>query len=100
MNVGVVGTGYVGLVVGAGLADAGHHVVACDVDPDKIAVLRAGRVPIVEPGLGELCARGVAAGHLGFSTDVADLASADVIVLAVGTPPGPDGAADLTDLWA
>lgn len=96
MKVCVIGTGYVGLVAGAGFADMGSDVVCCDIDQAKIDMLEGGKLPIYEPGLEELVARNVAEGRLSFTTDVpAGVAGAQVIVLAVGTPPGPDGSADL-----
>src|SRR5437773_51825 len=99
MRVAVVGTGYVGLVSGAGLADVGVDVVCVDVDVDKIASLQSGRVPFYEPGLEELIARNHKSGRLEFTTALADaVAGADVVMLAVGTPSLPDGSADLAML--
>ncbi len=96
MNVGVVGTGYVGLVLGAGLADSGNHVVCGDIDAGKIATLQAGKIPIYEPGLGDLVQRNTDAGRLVFTTDIPRLISeTTVIFIAVGTPPAEDGSADL-----
>lgn len=96
MKIAVVGTGYVGLVVGACLAETGNAVCCLDVDAAKIASLRENVLPIYEPGLDALVARNQAAGRLVFSTDVdAALADADVIFIAVGTPPDEDGSADL-----
>jgi UDPglucose 6-dehydrogenase len=97
MNICVVGTGYVGLVTGAVFADLGNEVVCVDNQPDKIAELRAGRMPIYEPGLEEMVARNVADGRLSFSTDLADGVRRSVIVfITVGTPPKSDGQTDLT----
>lgn len=97
MNVSVIGTGYVGLVTGACLADAGNHVFCCDVDAAKIATLNAGGLPIFEPGLEAVVARNRAAGRLVFSTDVeASVAHGELQFIAVGTPPGEDGSADLS----
>jgi UDPglucose 6-dehydrogenase len=97
MKICVVGTGYVGLVAGAGFADMGNDVVCCDVDSSKIDMLRAGRMPIYEPGLEKLVAHNVAESRLSFTTDLAQgAAGAEVVLLAVGTPPGPDGSADLS----
>ena len=97
MRICVIGTGYVGLVAGAGFADMGHDVVCCDVDVAKVEMLRAGRVPIHEPGLDEMVAHNAAEKRLSFTTVVAGwVAGAPVVVLAVGTPPGPDGSADLS----
>src|SRR5882762_972712 len=97
MNICVVGTGYVGLVTGAVFADLGNEVVCVDNQPDKIAELRAGRMPIYEPGLEEMVARNVTNGRLSFSTDLADAVRRSVIVfITVGTPPNSDGQTDLT----
>jgi UDPglucose 6-dehydrogenase len=96
MNVAVVGTGYVGLVVGAGLAETGNEVICADIDAAKIAGLQQGVIPIYEPGLDRLVERNLAQGRLRFTTDVAmAVREADVIFIAVGTPPGEDGSADL-----
>ena len=96
MKVTAIGTGYVGLVTGACLAEMGNHVVCLDVNPDKIRVLNAGEIPIHEPGLLELVRRNVAAGRLQFTTDV-DLAvnHGTILFIGVGTPPDEDGSADL-----
>jgi UDPglucose 6-dehydrogenase len=96
MRLCVIGSGYVGLVAGAGFSDFGNDVACVDVDEKKIARLKAGEVPIFEPGLDALIARNVKAGRLTFSTDVAGaIAGADVAFIAVGTPEGEDGSADL-----
>lgn len=96
MKLTVVGTGYVGLVTGACLADVGNQVLCIDIDPRKIEVLNAGGIPIFEPGLKEIVAANIRAGRLRFSTDVAEgVAYGDVQMIAVGTPPGEDGSADL-----
>jgi UDPglucose 6-dehydrogenase len=96
MNVTIVGTGYVGLVTGACLADMGNHVLCLDVDAGKVKALNAGRVPIYEPGLEAIVRRNHAAGRLDFSTDAAAAAAHGVLqLIAVGTPPGEDGSADL-----
>ncbi|HPO18438.1 MAG TPA: UDP-glucose/GDP-mannose dehydrogenase family protein [Rubrivivax sp.] len=96
MKVTVVGTGYVGLVSGACLAEMGNHVVCLDVDAAKIEMLRAGGMPIHEPGLDRVVARNVAAGRLSFTTDVpAAVAHGALQFIAVGTPPDEDGSADL-----
>lgn len=101
MNVTVFGTGYVGLVTGTCLAEMGNTVVCVDVDAEKIARLNRGEVPIYEPGLEELVAANHAAGRLAFTTDAAPaIAHGDVIFIAVGTPPGEDGSADLTHVLA
>ncbi|MGO4305262.1 MULTISPECIES: UDP-glucose dehydrogenase family protein [unclassified Cupriavidus] len=96
MKVTIIGSGYVGLVTGACLAELGNSVFCLDVDEKKIALLNAGGVPIYEPGLKELIERNRAAGRLTFSTDVAaSVEHADVQFIAVGTPPDEDGSADL-----
>jgi UDPglucose 6-dehydrogenase len=96
MKVTVVGTGYVGLVSGACLADMGNDVLCLDVDARKIATLQGGDLPIYEPGLEEIVARNVAAGRLSFTTDVAKaVAHGTIQFVAVGTPPDEDGSADL-----
>ena len=97
MKLAVVGTGYVGLVVGACFAENGNDVVCVDSDAAKVESLKQGRLPIYEPGLGELVARNGAENRLQFSTELApSVASAQVVFIAVGTPPGEDGSADLT----
>ncbi len=101
MNIAVVGTGYVGLVVGACLAETGHDVVCADVDHGKIARLSKGEIPIFEPGLEELVRHNLDEGRLEFTTDVEDAVRASsVIFIAVGTPPGEDGSADLKHVLA
>jgi UDPglucose 6-dehydrogenase len=96
MNICVVGTGYVGLVTGAVFADLGNEVICVDNQPAKIDELRAGRMPIYEPGLEEMVARNVADARLAFSTDLGDAVRRSVIVfITVGTPPGADGRTDL-----
>ena len=96
MKITVVGTGYVGLVVGACLAETGNDVVCVDVDERKIRGLRRGRVPIYEPGLDELVRRNQTEKRLVFSTALPRAARrSEVIILAVGTPPGEDGSADV-----
>ena len=100
MRIAVVGTGYVGLVSGTCFADSGNSVTCLDIDAAKVARLERGEVPIYEPGLEELVARNVAAGRLRFTTDAAAaIPTAEVVFLAVGTPPAADGSADLTALW-
>src|SRR3954463_9871589 len=101
MNITIVGTGYVGLVTGACLADVGNTVFCCDVNEEKITQLNAGRIPIFEPGLEPIVKRNVEANRLIFSTDVAaGVAHAELQILAVGTPPGEDGSADLQHVLA
>ncbi len=96
MNVTIIGTGYVGLVTGACLADVGNKVLCLDLDVNKIALLQAGGIPIYEPGLKEIVAANIAAGRLSFTTNVEESVHfGDVQVIAVGTPPGEDGSADL-----
>ena len=96
MNVTVIGTGYVGLVTGACLADAGNNVFCLDVDAAKISRLMNGEIPIFEPGLEPIVRRNREAGRLRFSTDVAaSVAHGELQLIAVGTPPGEDGSADM-----
>jgi UDPglucose 6-dehydrogenase len=96
MDVTIFGSGYVGLVTGACLAEVGNHVVCVDVDPEKIALLNAGGVPIFEPGLDELIQRNRKAGRLSFTTDAeAGVRHGLFQFVAVGTPPDEDGSADL-----
>ena len=96
MKITVVGVGYVGLVIGACLAETGNQVVCADVDLEKVDALRAGKVPIYEPGLQPLVDRNQAAQRLRFTTDVEDaIADAGVIFIAVGTPRNGDGSADI-----
>jgi len=96
MKVSMIGTGYVGLVTGACLADVGNHVLCLDVDARKIAMLEGGEIPIHEPGLKEIVRANVAAGRLEFTTDPERSAKyGRVQMIAVGTPPGEDGSADL-----
>jgi UDPglucose 6-dehydrogenase len=100
MRIGVVGTGYVGLVSGTCFADSGNTVTCLDIDSEKVARLEAGDVPIYEPGLEEMVIRNATAGRLRFTTDTAKaIADAEVVFLAVGTPPSADGSADLSALW-
>ena len=97
MKICMIGSGYVGLVSGAGFASTGTEVVCADVDEDKIRHLEDGHIPIFEPGLEELIAKNVDEGRLSFTTDVAGaVASSDIVFICVGTPSRGDGAADLT----
>jgi UDPglucose 6-dehydrogenase len=101
MNVTVIGTGYVGLVTGACLADAGNQVFCLDLDEKKIATLNGGGIPIFEPGLEPIVKRNREAHRLRFSTDVAwCVAHAEVQIIAVGTPPSEDGSADMQHVVA
>ncbi|MGO4101137.1 UDP-glucose dehydrogenase family protein, partial [Pseudomonas sp. TAF7] len=96
MKVTIFGTGYVGLVQGAVLAQVGHDVVCIDVDVNKVERLTQGHIPIYEPGLEALVKENYSAGHLNFSTDVSvGVLHGDVQFIAVGTPPDEDGSADL-----
>ena len=96
MKLTIIGTGYVGLVSGACLADVGNSVLCLDLDSRKVDILNSGGIPIYEPGLKEIVANNVAAGRLRFTTNVAEgVAWGDVQIIAVGTPPGEDGSADL-----
>jgi UDPglucose 6-dehydrogenase len=97
VNIGVVGTGYVGLVVGACLAENGNSVLCVDSDGSKVARLLKGKIPIYEPGLTEMVPRNVAEDRLEFTTDLdAAVKRSEVIFIAVGTPQDEDGSADLT----
>ena len=101
MNITVIGTGYVGLVVGACLAETGNAVTCADVDAAKIDGLTRNILPIYEPGLDDLVERNQADGRLRFTTDVPEaIGSADVVFIAVGTPPDEDGSADLRHVLA
>ena len=101
MRIAVFGSGYVGLVTGACLAEVGNDVLCVDVDVSKISALQAGKIPIHEPGLEALVARNASAGRLRFSTDAALAVShGEALVIAVGTPPGEDGSADLSHVLA
>ncbi len=101
MKIGVIGTGYVGLVAGVCFADTGHRVVCVDTDPHKVAGLRRGEVPIYEPGLKDLLARVQREGRIAFTSVHAEaVRGAAVVFLAVGTPEGPNGEPDLRYLEA
>ena len=96
MRIAVVGTGYVGLVAGTCFAETGHFVTCVDVDGTKVQALRSGRTPIYEPGLEELLERNIKAERLSFTTDLPSaVRGAEVVFIAVGTPQGDDGNADL-----
>ena len=99
MKISVIGTGYVGLVSGACFADVGNNVLCLDINASKIQMLKDGQIPIHEPGLDTMVIANAGAGRLHFSTSYDDaVAHADVIFLAVGTPPDEDGSADLTHI--
>jgi len=101
MHVCVIGTGYVGLVVGTCLADIGHQVICVDIDKAKVDTLKGGGIPIYEPGLEEMVRRNADTGRLGFTTELTEgMAEAAVVFIAVGTPPGAGGAADLSMVHA
>jgi UDPglucose 6-dehydrogenase len=97
MNIAVVGTGYVGLVTGTCLAETGNNVICVDIDKEKVAKMKAGIVPIYEPGLELLFERNIKQGRLKFTSDLAKaVEDAKIIFLALPTPPGEDGSADLS----
>lgn len=96
MKIAVVGTGYVGLVTGACFAEMGHHVTCVDIDTEKVAKLKEGWIPIYEPGLKPIVLRNSEEGRLLFTTSLAEaMLEAEIIFIAVGTPSGEDGSADL-----
>lgn len=100
-NITVIGTGYVGLVSGAGLSDFGNLVVCADIDKSKIQLLNAGKIPIFEPGLKEVVDRNVKSGRLSFTTDVSKaIRDSEVIFIGVGTPEGENGEADLSAIFS
>ncbi|MBS7567111.1 UDP-glucose/GDP-mannose dehydrogenase family protein [Mucilaginibacter sp. Bleaf8] len=97
MKIAVVGTGYVGLVTGTCLAETGNEVICVDINEAKVAMMQAGKLPIYEPGLEQLFHRNIAQGRLTFTSNLAEgIAEAKIIFLALPTPPGGDGAADLS----
>jgi len=97
MNIAVVGTGYVGLVTGTCFAETGNHVVCVDINKEKVDMMKAGKVPIYEPHLDVLFERNIRQGRLRFTTDLAEaLEKAQIVFLALPTPPGEDGSADLS----
>ena len=101
MKIAAIGTGYVGLVTATCLAESGNEVVGIDKDARKIATLHAGKIPIYEPGLSELVMRNCREQRLSFTTDLlAGIKDAQLIFIAVGTPPSQTGAADLSAIWA
>ncbi|WP_425396388.1 UDP-glucose dehydrogenase family protein [Aeoliella sp.] len=101
MKIAVIGTGYVGLVTGTCFADSGNNVTCIDINEKKIEGLKRGEIPIYEPGLAELVEHNSEAGRLVFTTNTAEgVKDAEVVYLAVGTPQGDDGAADLSAMWS
>ena len=97
MNIAVVGTGYVGLVTGTCFAETGNNVVCVDIDENKVERMKNGEVPIYEPGLEVLFERNTKQGRLHFTTNLAEaVKDAEIIFLALPTPPGEDGSADLS----
>ncbi|HKL52654.1 MAG TPA: UDP-glucose 6-dehydrogenase, partial [Wenzhouxiangellaceae bacterium] len=96
MRISIFGTGYVGLVTGACLAEVGNHVICMDIDQDKVDALNLGEIPIFEPGLEGLVQRNHAAGRLQFSSDAVETTRhGEILFIAVGTPSDQDGSADL-----
>ncbi len=96
MNIAVVGTGYVGLVTGTCFAETGNHVICVDIDENKVKQMQNGKIPIYEPGLDVIFDRNTRQGRLSFTTNLAEaIKSAEIIFLALPTPPGEDGSADL-----
>src|SRR5262249_41555830 len=96
MNLTIVGSGYVGLVAGTCFADSGNDVICVDVDAAKIKALNSGKIPIYEPGLEEMVHKNVKEKRLSFSTDLATaVGQSEVVFIAVGTPEGENGDADL-----
>jgi len=101
MKISIIGSGYVGLVSGAGLAEAGHSVICMDLDENRIANLRLGKSPIYEPGLDEMLVGNAERGHLSFTTSLEKAVEhAQALLIAVGTPPSEDGSADLGHVLA
>jgi len=101
MRISIVGSGYVGLVSGAGLSEVGHHVLCMDINEARIQGLRNGVVPIYEPGLESMLKENTGQGRLEFTTSLSEAIDfADVLFIAVGTPPGEDGSADLSHVLA
>src|SRR5690242_16976036 len=101
MKIAVVGTGYVGLVTGAGFSDFGHEVTCVDIDAERVAKLQRGEIPFYEPGLHDLVRRNTGLGRLRFTTSTAEaVTSAAVTFIAVGTPSSADGSADMSYVLA
>ena len=100
-QISIIGTGYVGLVSGAGISDFGHQVTCVDILDEKISSLKQGNIPIYEPGLKDLIERNVQAKRLIFSTEIETvIKNSEVIFIAVGTPETEDGSADLTAIFS
>ena len=100
-NITIIGTGYVGLVTGAGLAEFGNKVICADIDNDKILKLKAGEIPIYEPGLDEIIKRNVQNNRLFFSSDISSsIKNSEVIIIAVGTPQSDSGEADMQYVYS
>ena len=95
MKVSIIGSGYVGLVAAACFAEMGNTVMCIDINEDKIKKLKKGIIPIYEPGLEKLVLNNLQKGDLSFSTDIVDALKFDIVFIAVGTPMGDDGSADL-----
>ena len=101
MRVSIAGSGYVGLVSGAGLSDVGHHVVCMDIDEARVEGLQNGVVPIFEPGLDSMLQSNASQGRLEFTSSISRAVEhAEVLFVAVGTPPDEDGSADLSHVLA
>lgn len=101
MQVAIIGTGFVGVVTAAVLAEHGHTIWGVDIDQSKVDGLTAGKVPFFEPGLDELLEQALQSGRLRFTTEYATaVAAADVVMIAVGTPSSPEGKADLSYVFA
>ena len=97
MNISIIGTGYVGLVSGTCFAETGNQVYCVDIDQEKVKMMRSGQIPIYEPGLEVLFKRNIKQGRLQFTTDLKEgIAESEIIFLALPTPPGEDGSADLS----
>ena len=100
-NITIIGTGYVGLVTGAGMSEFGHRVICTDIDKDKIENLNSGTIPIYEPGLEEIIKRNVSDDRLLFSTNVEDsIMQSEVVIIAVGTPRGVNGTVDMSFIYS
>ncbi|MFN4217070.1 MAG: 3-hydroxyacyl-CoA dehydrogenase NAD-binding domain-containing protein, partial [Brevinematales bacterium] len=99
MRIGIIGTGYVGIVSGVCFAEMGHDVVCFDIDQKKLALYRQGKSAIYEPGLEEILTKNLGAKRIRFTDVITDmLHDSDIIFLCVGTPPLPDGSADLSQV--